>query len=99
MMNERYKRIIIILVIVISIITLFFVGSLLLKDYSEYDSNNKEIEDLIDEVFIEDTETKENSIDWKYLKSVNEDIIGWIEIDGTEINYPILKDSSYLYYL
>lgn len=98
-MNERYKRIIIILVIIISIITLFFVGSLLLKHYSEYDSNNKEIEDLIDEVFIEDLETKESSIDWEYIKSVNEDIIGWLEIEGTEINYPILKDNGKLYYL
>lgn len=98
-MIEKYKRIVIILVIIISIITLFFVGSLLLKDYSEYDSNNKEIEDLIDEVFIEDVETKENSIDWEYIKLVNEDIIGWIEIEGTEINYPILKDNDNLYYL
>ena len=98
-MSEKYKRIIIILVIIISIITLFFVAYLLFKDYSEYDSNNQDIEDLIDEVFIEDIETKESSIDWEYLKSVNEDIIGWLEIEGTEINYPILKDSSNLYYL
>lgn len=98
-MKEKYKRIIIILVIIISIITLFSIGYLLLKDYLEYTSNNKDIEDLIDEAFVEDLETKDFFIDWNYLKSINEDIIAWLEIEGTSINYPILKDNNNLYYL
>lgn len=39
-------------------------------------------------------------IDFTYLKEQNEDIIGWIMVDGTIIDYPILYDTSYnLYYL
>ena len=39
-------------------------------------------------------------IDFSYLKEQNEDIIGWIMVDGTIIDYPILYDSSnMLYYL
>lgn len=39
-------------------------------------------------------------IDFSYLKEQNEDIIGWITVDGTTIDYPILYDSSnMLYYL
>lgn len=39
-------------------------------------------------------------IDFSYLKEQNEDIIGWITVDGTIIDYPILYDSSnMLYYL
>ncbi len=39
-------------------------------------------------------------IDFGYLKEQNEDIIGWITVDGTIIDYPILYDSSnILYYL
>lgn len=70
-----------------------------MKDYLECDSNNKEIEELIDEVFIDDSVIEENKIDWNYLKSINEDIIGWIEIERTQINYPILKDNDNIYYL
>ena len=62
-------------------------------------SNIKDIEDLIDEVFIDNSTEKKSKIDWEYLKSINEDIIAWIEIEGTQINYPILKDNGNLYYL
>lgn len=88
-----------ILILIISIITLVSIGYILLKDFFEYDSNNKEIDNLIESVFIEIPEKEESSIDWNYLKSINEDIIAWIEIENTNINYPILKDSNSLYYL
>lgn len=93
------KKIIIIIFIIICIIVLSIIGYLLLKDYLEYDSNNKDIEDLIDEVFIDNSTEEKSKIDWEYLKSINEDIIAWIEIEGTQINYPILKDNGNLYYL
>lgn len=39
-------------------------------------------------------------IDFAYLKEQNEDIIGWITVDGTIIDYPILYDDTFnLYYL
>ncbi len=33
------------------------------------------------------------------LQEFNEDIIGWIQIDGTKINYPILQAENNTYYL
>lgn len=93
------KKIIITIFIIICIIALFIIGYLLLKDYFEYDSNNKDIEELVDEVFIDNPTEEKNKIDWKQLKTINEDIIAWIEIEGTQINYPILKDNGNLYYL
>ena len=96
---NNVKKIIIILFVAICIVALLVVGYIFLKDYLECNSNNKDIDELIDEVFIDDSISEENTIDWDYLKSVNEDIIGWIEIKGTQINYPILKDNGNLYYL
>lgn len=37
------------------------------------------------------------NINWNYLRSVNKDIIGWIYVEGTNINYPILKDQNDFY--
>lgn len=41
-------------------------------------------------------------INFDYLCSLNEDIIGWITVDGTDIDYPILYDDTidryYLYH-
>lgn len=39
-------------------------------------------------------------INFDYLQQENDDIIGWITVDGTIIDYPILYDTTYnLYYL
>ena len=53
------------------------------KDYKTQNENQKNIK---------------NKIDWNALNSINKDIVGWIEIPNTNINYPILKDEN-LYYL
>lgn len=45
-------------------------------------------------------EPVEIPINFDYLLGENEDIIGWITVDGTEIDYPILYDTTYnRYYL
>lgn len=33
----------------------------------------------------------QDQIDWDYWKSVNPDIVGWIMVDGTAIDYPIVQ--------
>lgn len=96
---NRIKKLLIIITIIACIVSLIIVGYIFIKNYLECSSNNEDINDLIDEVFVEDPNEKENNLDWDYLKFINEDIIGWIEIEGTEINYPILKDNDSLYYL
>ncbi len=37
--------------------------------------------------------------DFAYLQSVNSDVVGWIQIPGTNINYPIVQGSDNEYYL
>ena len=93
------KKILIIIIMLISFICIIIVVNIFIKDYLECNSNNEDIDDLINEVFIENSNEEENKIDWNYLISINKDIIGWIEIDDTEINYPVLQDNDSLYYL
>lgn len=39
-------------------------------------------------------------VDFDFLLAENEDIIGWLQVDGTTIDYPVLYDTTYnLYYL
>lgn len=81
----------------------FLCSYLFLKDFFESKESKEDTEELIDNAIerienVEDSNTQK-SIDWDYLKSINKDIIGWIEIERTNINYPILKDSENLYYL
>jgi len=81
--------------IIIFVVSLF----ILIKTHNEYKENDKLVENLIKNVVREDSTENKPIIDWKKLKDINEDIIGWIKIDNTNINYPILKDTDNLYYL
>ena len=94
----RWYKILVIILILISFIVFFSCSYLLLKDLFELKENNETTENLIEDSIKTDEETQETTIDWDYLKSVNNDIVGWIEIENTNINYPILKDKN-LYYL
>ena len=96
---NRLKKILVVIIMFVCFIILTIVAYIFIKDYLECNSNNEDIDDLVDEVFIENSNKEENKIDWNNLKSINEDIIGWIEIEGTDINYPILKDNDNLFYL
>lgn len=46
---------------------------------------------------------KGDTIDWKKLKKINEEIVGWIQLNNTQIDYPVLyhkgDDRTYQYYL
>ena len=32
-----------------------------------------------------------DQIDWDYWKSINPDVVGWVYVEGTNINYPIVQ--------
>lgn len=95
----NYKKILLIFLILVCIVVFCITSYIFLKDFQDFRENNDSNENLIIETININEETQEKTIDWNYLKSVNEDIIGWIEIEGTKINYPILQDNNNLYYL
>lgn len=50
--------------------------------YEESDANFTDLEDGFTQV------------DWQYWQSINSDVIGWINVPDTNINYPILQAHS-----
>ena len=91
-------KVLIVLIILICIIAFSFSFYIIVTDFQEKEESNKDTENLIKETIIVNEGTKEKNIDWDKLKEINKDIIAWIEIPDTIINYPILKDNN-LYYL
>lgn len=39
------------------------------------------------------------NVDFNALKSINQDTVGWIQVNGTNINYPIVQSGDNNYYL
>ncbi len=72
---------------------------LVIKDFLEYKESNDTIIELSENVITEESDEEKINIEWERLESVNKDIVGWIKIDNTKINYPIMKDDNDLRYL
>lgn len=84
--------------IIIFIFVFLICSHLIISDFLEYKENISSTEQLIQEVVEMDDSNQESRINWQYLQEINSDIIAWIEVENTNINYPILKDTN-LYYI
>lgn len=62
---------------------------------------NKEIENkLANAVIIEqESENKEYNINFEELKAINSETIGWLKVNGTDIEYAVVKTKNNSYYL
>ena len=91
------KKIVASVLLVISIIFLF-------KGFTDWKYkisnkvNNNSIRELVTSKNEEDPLNR--IIDFQKLKSINKDVVAWIYIPGTKVDYPILvgeSDEEYLY--
>ena len=62
------------------------------------DNEQKEIFEELEEIRIENKESDEQEkgdIDLQKLYELNNDFIGWLKIENTNINYPIMQNENY----
>lgn len=97
--SSNIKNTMIITSIIVFAIILITSIYFLTKDFLAYKESNNASKELIEEVIIQEENDERAEIDWKKLEDINKDIVGWIKIEGTHIDYPILKDNNKLQYL
>lgn len=87
-------------VCLILIIILIYSGTKILN-WSKENSQNKSIAESINKVAVAKTNDEENkyTIDFNLLKKQNSDTKAWIKVNGTNIEYPIVKANDNEYYL
>lgn len=76
----------VIMLVSISLISIFFIY----KDKKEDYEQEKVFEEIID-IVNESEEKEESTINIEELYKINNDIVGWLKIDNTNINYPVMQ--------
>ena len=89
-------RIIFVIVFLISITAAFFM-------IKQQKKEKAESQNILDNIEVNETEiTKEKTqrmLQIQELQKENKEIIGWLEIEGTSINYPVCQTTDNDYYL
>lgn len=101
-LKNKYKRTIITLLLIIFLCsTALFIKTLITQNIDN--GKQEEISQVLDTITIPSeniTEDKtERMLQVAELKKTNNDIIGWLEIEGTKISYPVLQGKDNEYYL
>ena len=79
-------------------LSMIFIGAAFREEYPLW-KNQKILEDLRSDVKAEETGDGNPGIDWEKLKKINPDIVGWIKVPGTRIDYPVLQGKDDMEYL
>ena len=88
--NKKYILILILIIIIILIFTYYKFCT---------NKNNNILNDInIDKTQITETKT-EKMLQLEELKKQNNDIVAWLEIPNTKINYPVLQTTDNEYYM
>lgn len=96
------KKKLYIVFVLLLISTMLISGFFLYNELKEDNEQEKLFENLIEiaEETSEVQETEEDNVNIENLYKINSDIIGWVKIEGTNIDYPVMQTkNSPNYYL
>ena len=106
-MNKVSKIILMLLIVILAISSYFFIKELA-KNKKETDifddlqeivenpentTNENQFTDILEKE--EGSLSSENTYNLENIAKINSDVIGWIKIDGTNIDYPIMQNGNY----
>lgn len=93
-----FKRVILLAIQLILLVIIIYTGMQIYKWYKENQNNNEIIEEISDAIIV-DEENEDIKIDFEKLKETNSDTIAWIKVNGTDIEYPVVKTTNNDYFL
>ena len=111
---DKGRKIVLVVILLLSSIVFFFALYHVVIWYQDHRKTNQLIDELQDMVQVKKTDETTTtevldsskyyneqllSVDFTNLLTQNEEVVGWIEIPYTNINYPFVQHSNNSYYL
>lgn len=99
--NRNLKKIISIIIFLILVSIMIITGIKILKWLKENKQSQDIIEDISENINVDENidGIKKYNIDFENLKQTNSDTIAWIKVNGTNIEYPVVKTNNNDYYI
>jgi len=106
-MNVKIKRIISAMLTVVCLGVFIYAAHGLITTYLDYSKNKRLVSDLQEQFYDAKDEEQDTANDgelkvrsgFEPLLKVNDELVGWITVEGTEVDYPILQADNNLDYL
>ena len=80
-------------------LVLFIVSAFNIVKWHIANRQNNEIKEELSEIVVFDEKDNKYNINFDEIKKINEDTVGWLKINGTEIEYIVVRGKDNNYYL
>lgn len=99
--NVRYKKIILTIMFFIFISVMIISGIMILKWVKENKESNEIIYEIKNTISIDENidNVEKYNVNFEELKQNNSDTIAWIKVNGTNIEYPVVKTTNNDFYM
>ena len=88
-----------ILLLVVGLVTIGIAAYMYMNTQAEYEAGNQEYASLVEEAVEQDQVSGTPTVDFAALTSQNPEIVGWVQIPDTPVNYPVAQHSDNDWYL
>ena len=94
-MNKMTVTLTVLLIVIIAISSYF-----LIKEISKNHNEIKQYDEIQNIVYIEPEikQEEKEKIELKNVFNINNDLVGWISIEGTNIDYPVMQNKEFYLY-
>lgn len=97
--NTKFKKIILILITIIFITCIIYISVYFYNSYKDKNINDNILNNVnVDSTKVTEQKT-ERMLQLEELQKENSEIVGWLEIEGTNINYPVLQGTDNEFYM
>lgn len=92
--RKRAARIISTLLFVVGVVLLITAGVIFIKNKMAYDAQDRINASLAQHATLSDDGSTPPTVDWDGLRAINNEVVGWVEIPGTAVNFPVYQTTD-----